>query len=53
MTRDVFCLLPEDKKSEGRIPRLSIREDATIAILLLFRARNRVQVETTWVFECR
>jgi ABC-type sugar transport system ATPase subunit len=44
-----FCLLPEDRKSEGLFPQLSIRENTTIAVLHRFRASDRVRAETSRV----
>jgi ABC-type sugar transport system ATPase subunit len=46
-----FCLLPEDRKSEGLFPQLSIRENTTIAILHRFRSSDRVRTETSRVAE--
>jgi ABC-type sugar transport system ATPase subunit len=46
-----FCLLPEDRKSEGLFPQLSIRENTTIAVLHRFRAADRVRTETARVAE--
>jgi ribose transport system ATP-binding protein len=46
-----FGLLPEDRKSEGLFPQLSIRENTTISVLHRFRAADRVRTETTRVTE--
>ncbi len=46
-----FCLLPEDRKSEGLFPQLSIRENTTISVLHRFRALDRVRAETARVSE--
>jgi ABC-type sugar transport system ATPase subunit len=46
-----FCLLPEDRKSEGLFPQLSIRENTTIAVLHRFRSSDRVRAETARVAE--
>jgi ABC-type sugar transport system ATPase subunit len=46
-----FGLLPEDRKSEGLFPQLSIRENTTLSVLHRFRARNRVRTETARVAE--
>jgi ABC-type sugar transport system ATPase subunit len=44
-----FGLLPEDRKSEGLFPQLSIRENTTISVLHRFRTRDRVRTETAQV----
>jgi ABC-type sugar transport system ATPase subunit len=46
-----FCLLPEDRKSEGLFPQLSIRENTTIGVLHRFRSTDRVRAETSRVAE--
>jgi ABC-type sugar transport system ATPase subunit len=46
-----FCLLPEDRKSEGLFPQLSIRENTTIGVLHRFRPSDRVRAETSRVAE--
>jgi len=41
-----FCLLPEDRRSEGIFPKMSVRENASIAILKrLGRARFREETQ--------
>lgn len=42
-------MLPEDRKSEGLFPQLSIRENTTIAVLHRFRSSDRVRAETARV----
>jgi ribose transport system ATP-binding protein len=46
-----FGLLPEDRKSEGLFPQLSIRENTTISVLHRFRRMDRVRAETARVAE--
>ena len=46
-----FCLLPEDRKSEGLFPQLSIRENTTIGVLHRFRLSDRMRLETSRVAE--
>ncbi|HXT77663.1 MAG TPA: ATP-binding cassette domain-containing protein [Candidatus Eisenbacteria bacterium] len=46
-----FRLLPEDRKSEGLFPQLSIRENTTIGVLHRLRATDRVRSEVARVAE--
>ncbi len=46
-----FGLLPEDRKSEGLFPQLSIRENTTISVLHRFHTTDRVRTESTRVAE--
>src|SRR5579871_3891097 len=47
-----FCLLPEDRRWEGIFPKMSVRENATIAVLKrLGSGRTRKEAERTAEFQ--